>query len=1206
MASLVLGFAGAAVGNAILPGLGGSIGWSIGAAAGNLLFPDKKPSARLHDLHLQGSSYGANLKIIYGTVRIAGNVIWETDLQEHVSGGKGGKDQGGQATYTASFDVALTETLVVGVHKIWAGGRLNYDSAQTGGDTVPFTLYDGNPAQLPDPTEEAVEGAGFVPAYRGISRVVFADWDMTLFGNSIPQLSFELATKEQETGPIVRAAEYHDEPYDSVLFLERWAWRWTEGPVGSQFPVITKWAMDGSDIRVRVMNLATVYTYTNPDLVASTIDVAGPDDVFGDSAGVGGGNYYWPVGPYVYADDSVAELWQWNTGEVVGAGLDYATVAAGSASIGAGPSEIPHAGSNFAFDAGIDAAEKVWSTILTQDGTHCFIFTSVGGSQATKWYDIVDGTIARSGTVSGSVSLGAGRTGQIYGLAPYVCSMFENNAEWCWTFTANAGTPTLGVIKLFKITGSVFAFDSIGGTCNAADPGYGGNNVFSSCVYVPQDGYCGVVVGTSLVLFSRFAGPAVTYLDEVVGDICDRAGLSSAQYNVTALAAIPVDGYVIEQQTTCRAAIEMLMPVYFFDAVERDGVIVFVLRGGPSVVTFSDDDLAAHMDSEELPSLLTCVHTPDSDLPSILNLAYMNLNGDYQVNTQTWQRMTGGSRDTRTVSVPIVLDDDHAKKIVDSWGWNSYTERDTYTWQSSRKYAAYEPTDVVTVQGKVLRITKKTEGATGVIRWEGVVSRGANFVQAGAGGAAKDPSQTIPVSQPSQVVLLDIPLLQDDDSPNGFYAAMAGTLTSSYAGGGLFKSFDGTTYERIAVTPRAHTIGTATTALGDYQGANVFDEGNVVRVTIGPGGGTLTSTTADAVMNGANEGLIGSELVQWKNATLVLAGVYDLSGLLRGRRGTEWAIPTHLIDEQFVAFDPALMNPTASFSELNTTEYYKGVTAGRTLAGATAQTFANMGAALRPYSPTFLGGGCDAAGNVTGNWLRRTRIGGGGNFVGPKPLSEATEAYVVQIWDATYSVCARIINTTTQTFSYSAANAVTDFGALQHDIFWTVGQVGSNGLGVQSRCSSRGGGSTNTLPLAPISPYASNPVISPPTPPGGGGSRPINTTLVSGSRLTFSPVVGEVYVAKFTTGAAGTGTISMYEYGGPPVLRHGVISTDTGGLSVVSIYGEMLSNTLTFHFSALGLSPLTVYYFVSDFGDPSIWSFPAGTALGSAIDFSTS
>ena len=107
MATLVL----TAVGNVF----GGPIGGAIGATLGqiidrNLLFkPKGREGPRLTELAVQGSSYGAPIPRLFGTIRVAGSVIWATDLVEHraTSGGKG-RPKVTSYSYTASFAVALS------------------------------------------------------------------------------------------------------------------------------------------------------------------------------------------------------------------------------------------------------------------------------------------------------------------------------------------------------------------------------------------------------------------------------------------------------------------------------------------------------------------------------------------------------------------------------------------------------------------------------------------------------------------------------------------------------------------------------------------------------------------------------------------------------------------------------------------------------------------------------------------------------------------------------------------------------------------------------------------------------------------------------------------------------------------------------------------------------------------------------------------
>ncbi len=165
---------------------------------------------RLNDLHIQTSTYGAPIPLVYGqAIRISGNIIWGTKFVEHVTtetqsaGGKGG---GGSATtttttysYTVSFAVSLCKGPLVGINRVWADGKpINLSQYD-------YNLYLGDEAQLPDEFIEGIEGAGNVPAYRGMAYIVFKNFPVTDFGNRIPSLSFEVLPAISDLEEIVNA-----------------------------------------------------------------------------------------------------------------------------------------------------------------------------------------------------------------------------------------------------------------------------------------------------------------------------------------------------------------------------------------------------------------------------------------------------------------------------------------------------------------------------------------------------------------------------------------------------------------------------------------------------------------------------------------------------------------------------------------------------------------------------------------------------------------------------------------------------------------------------------------------------------------------------------------------------------------------------------------------------------------------------------------
>lgn len=217
MAALVLSFAGAALGGTL--GAAGAVaGRLVGAVAGAMidraLFGPRAPDGpRLKDLDVMSSTEGSPIPRIYGRVRIAGQVIWATKLEEHASGGGKGSPRPRTYSYTANFAVGLCEGPIATVRRIWADGK---ELDQRG---LTIRLHRGTEDQPADPLIIAKEGAGLTPAYRGLAYVVFERLNLDDFGSRIPQLTFEVirpvgALEEQVRAMVVipGATEFGYEP----------------------------------------------------------------------------------------------------------------------------------------------------------------------------------------------------------------------------------------------------------------------------------------------------------------------------------------------------------------------------------------------------------------------------------------------------------------------------------------------------------------------------------------------------------------------------------------------------------------------------------------------------------------------------------------------------------------------------------------------------------------------------------------------------------------------------------------------------------------------------------------------------------------------------------------------------------------------------------------------------------------------------------
>jgi hypothetical protein len=179
--------------------VGGPLGGALGALAGRMVDTaiiggGSREGPRLKELALTTSSYGTPIPRQFGQMRIAGSIIWATDLSEHSARSGGGK--GGSSTttysYSASFAVALSSRPIRSVGRVWADGNLLRGAAGDLKVAGTFRVHTGEGDQAADPLIAAAEGLGQCPAFRGLAYVVFEDLDVADFGNRIPALTFEV------------------------------------------------------------------------------------------------------------------------------------------------------------------------------------------------------------------------------------------------------------------------------------------------------------------------------------------------------------------------------------------------------------------------------------------------------------------------------------------------------------------------------------------------------------------------------------------------------------------------------------------------------------------------------------------------------------------------------------------------------------------------------------------------------------------------------------------------------------------------------------------------------------------------------------------------------------------------------------------------------------------------------------------------------
>jgi len=524
-----------------------------------------------------------------------------------------------------------------------------------------------------------------------------------------------------------------------------------------------------------------------------------------------------------------------------------------------------------------------------------------------------------------------------------------------------------------------------------------------------------------------------------------------------------VIGFVVSDRMSARAALEPLAAAFLFDVREEDFKVDFVVRGGAPVLTIPQDDLGARGDGDDAAvPLVVEERTQEIELPLRIDMTYADAGSDYQTGVQSFQRI-GDAVATRkrvTLNVPIAFDATEAAQRVERIGFLGWQARTPFDLAISRRHARISPGDVVRASAQGVTFTLRVEniglGADGVIQLRGVSENVALYASAATGVAALAvPDQTIALSGPSALYLMDTPLLRDADEGLGIYIAAASFGAESWPGASVYKSTDGLAFSspvtfisggRNAVHGRAETV-LAT------HGGRTWDRNNFLQVRLFRG--SVSAATELAVLNGANGVLIGDEVVQFANAVLNQDGSYTLSTLLRGRRGTEWATASHAIGERVVVLsDTTMLKTPLADSELNAERFYRAVTVGGVLAEGTQKSLTFLGRSLMPYAPVHVTGalaGSPADWSIA--WVRRSRLGGAWKDGADIPLGEESENYDVEIMNGATvvrtitsvpTVGGSVVTPGSRQATYSAADQVTDFGVEQATLTVRIYQLSTS------------------------------------------------------------------------------------------------------------------------------------------------------------------
>lgn len=428
-------------------------------------------------------------------------------------------------------------------------------------------------------------------------------------------------------------------------------------------------------------------------------------------------------------------------------------------------------------------------------------------------------------------------------------------------------------------------------------------------------------------------------------------------------------------------------------------------------------------------------------VPGEVELSYYDPARDYQAGLQR-ARMPGAGRRSARIELAASLGAGEAKAIAEARLARHAVEREQWSLSTGWRRMALRPGEVVTLAGEPGRwriagwTLERMALALKLVRVRAAAMTPPLPAEPGRGVGAPDL-----VHGPTTVHLLDLPPIEDGapDAPRLFVAA-AGASPGWRRASLLMSTDDGGRWDPVGATAAPAVIGVATTILPDADPA-LFDRAGAVEVRLLNDMMMLEDADDAALLGGANQALLGDELIQFGHAEPLGDARWRLSRLLRGRRATEAGMAAHAAGERFILIEATtLARLTPPVAAIGGAVRIMASGVGDIAAPAEA-VVAAMSGGVRPFAPIRLSAERTADGYLL-SWVRRSRAGWAWNDGGDVPVGEAREAYRLTLRRGDGGV--RLIETSESRWLYPAADAAADSAAGGPDVELLVVQIGDH------------------------------------------------------------------------------------------------------------------------------------------------------------------
>lgn len=377
-------------------------------------------------------------------------------------------------------------------------------------------------------------------------------------------------------------------------------------------------------------------------------------------------------------------------------------------------------------------------------------------------------------------------------------------------------------------------------------------------------------------------------------------------------------------------------------------------------------------------------------------LRYYDIDRDYQAGLQRADGRANPGR-TRTLEFPGALPATKARQLCDSAVQRARWSGEHLMWRIAEIDSALAPGQVVSVPNRngLWRVESWEWRNSGIeLELRRLPPGPARRSQTEAGAILSAPDKTV---TPTVLYAFELPWNGKGSGADRQVYAAASSTTDGWTGAALYAENSGTLTYLQPSGKRRSVLGALTSPV-ESSSACLFDRNACLHVQLISDQFGLSGTSMRGLAEGRNRILVGGEVMQFVGTNFLGAGLWKLSGLLRGRGGTEVAaLEGHEAGTAVVLLDDMPIVLDTGNGELAANARVAAI--GLADPEPVISEVANSGLSRAPLVPVHPNIETLENGGLRLSWTRRAR----GAWEWPEtmeiPVNETTESYLVGVGD---------------------------------------------------------------------------------------------------------------------------------------------------------------------------------------------------------------